>query len=155
MPLKARTVNTNSIFTGGGREKGKGEEKKNLITSGCLNLHGGLSWKHFCEVNVDRNRRLSSVIFWPCLDYSKQCKVFQNSATPRGRGSRETLHFLWQIKSNVFQCRVMDETRTSSMIKKIIIIKSLRWLFQAEQINHGHVLLFKYQTAHIWIHTLT
>lgn len=38
MPLKAKTVNTNSIL----REKGgAGGEEKDLITSGCFNLHGG------------------------------------------------------------------------------------------------------------------
>lgn len=49
MPLKAKTVNTNSILTreggrelkweGGGRRGGG--KKKDLITSGCFNLHGG------------------------------------------------------------------------------------------------------------------
>ena len=49
MPLKAKTVNTNSILTGGREpkwereegENGRRGEKKDLITSGCFNLHGG------------------------------------------------------------------------------------------------------------------
>ncbi len=47
MPLKAKTVNTNSILTGeggsqSGREKGGvGGWGGDLITSGCFNLQGG------------------------------------------------------------------------------------------------------------------
>lgn len=48
MPLKAKTVNTDSALTaegGGGNEVG-GREKRDLITSGCFNVHGG------CHGNV-------------------------------------------------------------------------------------------------------
>lgn len=47
MPLKAKTVNTHSALAGaGGREqgtevRGRGGGERDLITSGCFNLHGG------------------------------------------------------------------------------------------------------------------
>lgn len=48
MPLKAKTVNTDSALTAeGGKEmRWEGGEKRDLITSGCFNVHGG------CHGNV-------------------------------------------------------------------------------------------------------
>lgn len=76
MPLKAKTVNTNSILTRGRELKWEGvegvrEKKKDLITSGCFNLHGG------CHGNISMKLTGVKPEHWPsnCLELSNRAKI--------------------------------------------------------------------------------